>query len=80
MTFTFTQVADAYLWTLNEQKGDGGLQACTAYQMQFGSTPTDGIDRPNFMVSKYVIPLIVFSQHVRSVAWWSVRCFCVEGS
>lgn len=65
MTFTLTQIADAYLWTLNNKQGEGGLQACTSYQMQFGSAPGGEIDYPNFVVSKYVIPLIVFSQHVR---------------
>ena len=38
------------------------LQACKSYQLQFGSVPTTELDYRNFMVSKYVIPLIVFSQ------------------
>ena len=77
-TFTFTQIADAYLWTLNEKAGadagmgggmGGGLQACESYQLQFGSAPTGAIARPNFLVSKYVIPLIVFSQHAMQLSY-----------
>lgn len=82
MTFTLTQIADAYLWTLNNKQGEGGLQACTSYQMQFGTAPGGEIDYPNFVVSKYVIPLIVFSQHVRAAATSTtdgvVRWVCVS--
>eukprot|EP00729_Bicosta_minor_P010771 gene10771-17360_t len=69
VTFTLTQIADAYLWTLNNKQGEGGLQACTSYQMQFGSAPGGEIDYPNFVVSKYVIPLIVFSQHATQLQY-----------
>lgn len=73
-TFTFTQIADAYLWTLNnggsDRKGMGqGLQACESYQLQFGAVPSGPIARPNFLVSKYVIPLIVFSQHAMQLSY-----------
>ena len=59
-TFTLTQLADIVLWGLNESYSEG-LKACVPYQLQFGSAP--GEQTMNFYVSKYVIPLIIFSQH-----------------
>ena len=60
LTFTFTQLVDIVLWSLNDT--DQGLQACTSYQLQFGAAPEDG-QASNFYVSKFLVPLVVFSQH-----------------
>jgi len=61
-------VADTFLWYLNAQTDDG-LEACKSYQLQFGSQPTGAIDLPNFLVSKYFIPLVVFSQHATQLMY-----------
>jgi hypothetical protein len=60
LTFTFTQIVDAFLWKMNDTTE---LQACKAYQLQFFNAPTNDQEYTNFLVSKYIIPLIVFSQH-----------------
>ena len=59
-TFTLTQLTDIALWTLNDYDEEG-LKACIPYQLQFGSSPSN--QQVNFYVSKYIIPLIIFSQH-----------------
>jgi len=83
LTFTFTQVADIILWMASEGSGPGGLQACKSYQFQFGSAPSStspsslfGVGSAgaryaplNFYISKYVIPLIVFSQHAMQLSY-----------
>ena len=61
-TFTLTQLTDIVLWSLNDSSEHNGLKACIPYQMQFGSAPPSD-QQVNFYVSKYIIPLIVFSQH-----------------
>ena len=68
VTFTFTQLVDIALWTLNQQ-GDG-LKACVDLQQQFGSFPREGggVDggekqELNFLLTKFVLPIVVFSQH-----------------
>lgn len=66
MTFTFTQLVDIALWWLHEHKIDGGLKACVPFQQQFGWAPLDGEHAgqlPNFLISKFVLPMVVFSQH-----------------
>jgi len=69
VTFTFTQLVDIALWWLHDTTGAygetvGGLQACQGLQLQFGAFP--GYNDPqflNFMISKFVLPLVVFYQH-----------------
>jgi len=68
VTFTFTQLVDAFLWSLNRQS-EPELQACTSFQFQFGASPTGEIESRNFFVSKYIIPLIVFSQHATQLSY-----------
>jgi hypothetical protein len=70
ITFTFTQVVDIALWTLNNGEDGDGLKACVDLQQQFGSFPseaggiTGGANQDtNFMITKFVLPLVVFSQH-----------------
>jgi len=58
-----------YLWWTHASIGPygetvGGLQACQGYQFQFGRFPaTDDPQFGNFMLSKFALPLVVFSQH-----------------
>ena len=66
-TFTLTQLTDIILWTLNES-GDEGLKACVPYQLQFGSVPSE--QKVNFYVSKFIIPLVIFSQH--AMQWYVI--------
>ena len=62
-TFTLTQLTDIVLWSLNDSSEHNGLKACIPYQMQFGSAPPSD-QQVNFYVSKYIIPLIVFSEAI----------------
>ena len=77
LTFTFTQLVDAFLWSLNDKKlalGESeGLVACRPYQLQFSSSPTDKDTYQNYMVSKYLLPLIVFSQHATQLMYPSAE-------
>ena len=59
-TFTFTQVIDIALWSMHEN-GEYGLEACKNFQLQFGKVPES--QTTNFYLSKFVVPLVVFSQH-----------------
>jgi hypothetical protein len=61
-TFTLTQLVDIALWVMHENHIDGGLKACVDFQTQFGSAP-EGAQLPNFLISKFIIPMIVLSQH-----------------
>jgi len=61
VTYTFTQLIDIYLWTTHESL-DGGLKGCSEFSMQWSQSVT-GPQRSQYMVSKYVIPMVVFSQH-----------------
>jgi len=75
VTFTFTQVVDIMLWQLHDTTGAygetvGGLQACQGLQLQFGSFPA--LDDPqwtNFMISKFLLPMVVFSQHAMQLTY-----------
>jgi hypothetical protein len=69
LTFTFTQLVDISLWWLHEEKIPGGLQACVPYQIQFGWAPWDSPQFPNFVISKFVLPLVVFSQHATQLMY-----------
>jgi len=72
VTFTFTQIVDAFLWSMNDKSvslGENGLHACKSYQLQFGGAPTDENEYMNFFVSKYFIPMIVFSQHATQLMY-----------
>ena len=68
-TFTFTQLIDIVLWHLHGET-PGGLQACTAYQVQLGRNPPAGHPQEaNFYISKYVIPVVIFSQHAMQLSY-----------
>ena len=76
LTFTFTQLVYIALWWLHEHRIDGGLQACVPFQTQFGWAPTDGASAeqlPNFILTKYVLPVVVFSQHATQCMYPSDR-------
>jgi len=59
-TFTFTQLIDLSLWYLNN---NGGLQSCNEYQFQFIDYPKNE-QFYNYIISKFALPLVVFSQHL----------------
>ena len=76
LTFTFTQIIDGFLWYMNDQSilnSEQGLHACKSYQLQFGSSPTNENEYMNFIVSKYFIPMIVFSQHATQLMYPSSK-------
>ena len=62
-------MVDIFLWS--QHAGiDGGLQACKSLQLQFGSSPAASDPQSaNFWVSKYAIPLVVFSQHAMQLSY-----------
>jgi len=68
LTFTFTQVVDIALWTLHRDT-QGGLQACTAYQLGFRQLPSGHAQETNFYISKYLIPLVIFAQHAMQLSY-----------
>ena len=72
VTFTFTQLVDCFLWWQHEHAAPGGLQACVPYQQQFGAAP-EGVQYPNFVVTKFVLPCVVFSQHAMQLTFPSAR-------
>lgn len=71
-TFTFTQLIDIVFWSMHEKQPyvflrdlhiPGGLVACKDIQASW-AFPTDANPQwPNFVMTKYVIPTIVFSQY-----------------
>uniref|UniRef100_A0A7S2RQW4 Uncharacterized protein n=1 Tax=Mucochytrium quahogii TaxID=96639 RepID=A0A7S2RQW4_9STRA len=67
LTFTFTQIVDIALWMQNEQI-PGGLQACNGMKEQFRRAPADE-QYVQYMISKFVIPLVVFSQHAMQLTY-----------
>lgn len=67
-TFTFTQLVDIVLWSLHAK---GGLEECVSFQLAF-STELPAGQEVNYLVSKYVIPLVVFSQHCMQWTYPSV--------
>lgn len=70
LTFTFTQIIDAFLWHLNSKNEmEQGLVACRKFQFQFSAAPTGNGDYLNYAVSKYMIPLVVFSQHATQLMY-----------
>merc|ERR1711934_233512 len=66
-TFTFTQIVDIYLWWQHSEI-DGGLQACPSYKEQFFQVPEDS-QRQQYIVSKYILPLVVISQHLVQLSY-----------
>jgi hypothetical protein len=60
LTYTFTQVVDVALWLMHEQHAP--LAACPAYRLQWAAAPA-GDQYPQYVLSKYVVPLVVLSQH-----------------
>merc|ERR1711990_1032157 len=65
LTFTFTQVVDIVLWMQHDSAGPSGLQACKDFQLQFGKfPPTSDPQFVNFLLSKFLLPAVVFSQHM----------------
>lgn len=76
LTFTFTQVVDGFLWFMNDKAtlmGEQGLQACKSYQLQFSTAPSNDSEYMNFVVSKYFIPMIIFSQHATQLMYPSAK-------
>eukprot|EP01065_Artemidia_motanka_P025648 TRINITY_DN30626_c0_g1_i1.p1 TRINITY_DN30626_c0_g1~~TRINITY_DN30626_c0_g1_i1.p1 ORF type:complete len:310 (+),score=92.62 TRINITY_DN30626_c0_g1_i1:76-930(+) len=72
LTYTFTQLFDIILWSMHEDqpyaalqglKIPGGLTACSEMQYSFKQIDQDHPQYANFMVTKYVLPCIVFSQY-----------------
>lgn len=64
VTFTFTQLVDIALWKIHASTEPYGLRSCTGLQLQSWRFP--GTDDPqffNFMISKFLLPAVVFSQH-----------------
>merc|ERR1712242_185299 len=61
LTYTFTQLVDIYLWTEHETM-PGGLKGCPERKEAFGGAPDDEAQYTQYMVSKYVIPMVVFVQ------------------
>lgn len=80
VTFTFTQLVDIALWSLHATTGAygetvGGLQACQGLQLQVGRFPAfDDPQFANFMISKFLLPLVVFSQHAMQCTYPSELC------
>ena len=70
-TFTFTQMIDMVLW-YHHDNVPGGLQACVPFQQQFGSAP-EGAQYSNFVITKFLLPLVVFSQHAMQLTYPSKR-------
>jgi len=66
-TFTFTQIVDIYLWWQHGELA-GGLQACPAYKEQFFAVP-EGAQRQQYIVSKFILPLVVISQHLVQLSY-----------
>lgn len=73
ITYTFTQFIDIALWAMQEDTGyrsldgmriPGGLVACKEYQFSWTSLPEGHSQWPNFIVTKYVLPLVVLSQYI----------------
>jgi len=75
VTFTGTQIVDIALWALHkrtEAYGDtyGGLQACPDLQLQFWRLPpSDHPQFTNFLISKLLLPMVVFSQHAMQLTY-----------
>eukprot|EP00300_Choanocystis_sp_HF-7_P020467 c2059_g1_i1.p1 GENE.c2059_g1_i1~~c2059_g1_i1.p1 ORF type:complete len:256 (+),score=33.01 c2059_g1_i1:38-769(+) len=67
LTFTFTQLIDIALWT-QHQRIPGGLQACDGFKEQFSLAPTND-QYVQFIVSKFVVPLVVFSQYAVQLSY-----------
>lgn len=68
-TFTFTQLLDIFFWT-QHSKIPGGLKECSSMKEQFSLTlPADTDQHAQYLVSKFVIPLVVFSQHCVQLAY-----------
>jgi len=72
VTFTFTQLIDMALWYQHESAVPGGIKACVAYQQQFGAAP-EGDQHVNFVLTKFVLPCVVFAQHAMQLSYPSRR-------
>jgi len=70
LRYTLTQIVDAALWTLNARTG--GLEACPGRRMTFADHGPPG-QRANLVLSKYVIPAIVFIQYAAQLAYPSKK-------
>jgi hypothetical protein len=60
MTYTFTQVVDIVLHTLHAKHP---LSGCEARKLQFAELPADRDQVPQFLVSKFAVPVVVLVQH-----------------
>jgi len=72
VTFTFTQLVDIALWYLHDYTTPGGLKACVDFQTQFGRFP-EGDQSTNFVITKFILPVVVFSQHAMQSTYPSKR-------
>ena len=67
VTFTFTQLIDIALW-LQHAQVPGGLRACAGLKEQLTRFPPDE-QWTQYVVSKFAIPLVVFSQHAMQLTY-----------
>ena len=58
VTYTFTQLIDIALWSIHE---DTPLQGCPDLKQSFSNSPT-AMQMQQFLISKYLVPLVTFSQ------------------
>jgi hypothetical protein len=60
LTYTFTQIIDIALWTLHQSHAP--LTGCEASKMSWSSNSIESAQLPQFLISKYGVPLVTFSQ------------------
>ena len=58
VTYTFTQLIDIALWSIHE---DTPLQGCPDLKQSFSNSPT-AMQMQQFLISKYLVPLVTLSQ------------------
>ena len=67
VTYTYTQLVDITLWLINTRSP---LKTCPSFIESFRSpTLADESDLPNLIISKYVLPLVVFTQYWQQLSY-----------
>mmetsp|Transcript_10425 Transcript_10425/g.21034 ORF Transcript_10425/g.21034 Transcript_10425/m.21034 type:complete len:120 (-) Transcript_10425:248-607(-) len=68
ITYTFTQLVDIALWMINSQRP---LQSCPAFIESFRSPALadESVDIANLVISKYLLPLVVFTQYWQQLSY-----------
>merc|ERR1712039_742172 len=70
-TFTFTQLIDIVFWSMHERQPyriwrgfhiEGGITSCMDLQASWSLPSKDNPQLPNFVLTKCVLPLIVWAQ------------------